>query len=290
MKNTIIYAVSAGLVLLFFSIHSYNSEENLEYTAIANACETIDTLVTKNIDSQLYIENDAEPIQNSINRTEKVDLTYNIDSNTNYKINNKCFEIIDYDLKYNISIEYPEIQGLNNAAIEKIINKRMEIKAFEHLNNFVDVQNTEIYGTYTIEYLSKDFISIKYTYYSFYISQAYPYIAMDTLNMRLDEDYIVSLDDLINIDDEFKDNFFENFELENNADYSEFSIDTFNKDTQKYYLNNELDELNNYLYDNWYVEGNDIILIFPNAGGGNDHIYYRSKNINTADLIKNMIN
>lgn len=230
---------------------------------------------------------DISQTTEDIVETPSTDINMNVESG--YQITTETYKVVDEDLDYNIIIEYPSISGIDNESLENIINTRLELKAFTDLLDCTNLQNAKFHVTYDIEYVLGDFISVKYTSEYFHKAMAYPHIEIYTLNMMLNEDHLVSLDDLIKIDEEFVNNFFENFELQNsNGVYDEWTVNSFNKDTKKYDLSGEIWDVGQYFQDKWYISDNKIVLIFSNAGGGMDHIFYKSKNIDADELINNL--
>lgn len=234
-----------------------------------------------------------EQSENIYQSTKDVVETSDTDINTNpeidYQIVTESYKVIDTDLGCSMIIEYPKISGLNNKVLENVINKRMEVKAFSRFFSLSNFEDTDITVTYNIEYMSKDFISIKYNYQHFRLYQAYPHIEVETLNIKLDEDRVVYLSDLIKIDEKFVNNFFDNFELQNSDNlYNQRTVNSFNRDVEKYDLNGEIWDIDQYFQDKWYISDNKIVLIFSNSDGGMDHIFYESKNIDAVDLLNNV--
>lgn len=271
-KQICIFVLVILIVLLFGNVAESKNEQSKNTSQNENGNEEIEN-ISQNTEDTVDTRNTAESTE----------------LGNGYQITTECYKVVDEDLDYNIIIEYPRISGIDNESIENIINARLKAKAFTDLLDWTNLQNAEFRVTYDIEYVLGDFISIKYTSEYFHKAMAYPHIDIYTLNMMLNEDYLISLNDLIKIDEEFVNNFFENFELQNsNGVYDEWTVNSFNKDTKEYDLSGDIWDVGQYFRDKWYISDNKIVFVFYNAGGGMDHIFYESKNIDANELIKNL--
>ncbi len=122
-------------------------------------------------------------------------LSKNID---NYEIESG---VMDFKNE-NFVLKYPYLSSHSNN-VEKA---NTTIKSFLDgivQSSFVDVQDTAADIDFKITYLDSEYISIRFEGYSNYIYAAHPTDFYFTINMRIEDGYLMELNDIVTIDEIF---------------------------------------------------------------------------------------
>lgn len=129
-------------------------------------------------------------------------------------------EVDEYNNKY-IDIKYPIISGMKDEKTQQQINKELKAIAFAVLNDFTSLEGMDIRTSYSVTLSSSRILSIIYTASSAHTVQAYPLVRTHTANVDLETGKILSVDDILTIDDDFMTLFHEKFQNISEYDSSE---------------------------------------------------------------------
>jgi len=112
-----------------------------------------------------------------------------------------------------ISIVYPQISNLKNMDVEQLLNDSLESLALEVLEQFTTLDEMEVNVTYTITYSTSDILSLYFVANSFHPAQAYPLIRILAVTFSTRSGEIIDFDKIMDINEEFVNSFFDNFQL-----------------------------------------------------------------------------
>ncbi|MCL2083612.1 MAG: DUF4163 domain-containing protein [Oscillospiraceae bacterium] len=97
-----------------------------------------------------------------------------------------------------INIRYPQISGLGNMAMERYINKKIEVTALGAFVEFTGINEMDVNVTYSLHLTSSNTLSLSFLITTFHTSQAYPLIRIKALNIDLETGGEILLEDIIN--------------------------------------------------------------------------------------------
>ena len=123
----------------------------------------------------------------------------------------------DVATEKSIHIKYPKIVNLNNHAIEQNVNSQIADLALSALNEFTSLDKMTIGTEYQVTLKSNSLLSVRFIVSSFHKIQAYPLIRVKTINIDVSTGKKLKLDDIVNVDSNFKNAFFDVFK--NNRKY-----------------------------------------------------------------------
>lgn len=125
------------------------------------------------------------------------------------------------------SIYYPQIENLGDEELELDINNKIKECAMKEIRNS-SPKDGVITTTYSVAFDNERFVSVHFEATSFEEHQLYPLISSKTITIDLGSGKVLKLNDIIDVDDSFKHEFFNLFtniskySLEKNSDNSFF--------------------------------------------------------------------
>jgi len=153
-----------------------------------------------------------------------------------------------------INIKYPQIRKMiansNNKAIETIINERIKglvlselsklvlsskdppLTEFEGLGEASYVDKGTLEAEYTVTLQTNTILSVRFIVTSFHQPQAYPLIGVRTINFDMHTGKTLELNDIVNVDSNFRSSFFDTFS--NQRKYDERVDDEFYDSINEY--------------------------------------------------------
>jgi len=136
-------------------------------------------------------------------------------------------EISGYDKGYYIT--YPQIENLTNKELETLINEKMNDIAMSRIFDNMSPERDNVKTTYTITLSTDKYFSVRFILSSFVEHQAYPNVSIKTFTIDLQTGEILTLKDIIHINESFKSSFFNifknvknDYEFINDTEYSHF--------------------------------------------------------------------
>lgn len=139
-----------------------------------------------------------------------------------------------------IKISFPSIIDLNDIEIEELVNEILRQEAFRELSSFSDINNIEeklsLIIDYEVLYQNENYLSIKFTGFSYLNNASYPRDIFATLNIDLKSGTRIQLKNIVNINNEFVDTIRDTLYeyIEKNPDWEVIYLDKLNYENDKF--------------------------------------------------------
>ena len=191
---------------------------------------------------------------------------------TKYSDNN---EMVDQYIK----IAYPQITELENEYIEHVINDEIRETALRVLEVYDSLENTTINSEYLITCASNDILSI---YFHAYITHAPANSLTFYLRRNRSANYLIStgekigLSDVININEDFINSFYDNFHIHSKYDSDEESKRIIDDDVKSTFVLDKLllsDQDNFTEVCSYFTEDSLVISIAVRKASGSYALY-----------------
>ena len=170
---------------------------------------------------------------NNIESDEKYDVedeiieTIYTDDDEKYEIIKTIYSDNDENINRYINIAYPQVTELENKYIECVINDKIRETALEPLKIYPLLEYVDIHSEYSVTRVSNDILSM---YFAAYIEHAPPdsltfYVRNNnSASILISTGEKIRLSDVVNINEDFFDPFYDNFHL-----YGEYESDEIAK-------------------------------------------------------------
>lgn len=180
-------------------------------------------------------------------------------SDLGYDIITKSFKNEDKNKQINIIINYPQITGFDDEVLNNNINELIKDAALEpyykFLNSGDDFIDTKWIVEYTIEYINKNLICIKFQGYIYMIGNANGIDSVYTANIDLKSGNRININELF--DESFKNKL-------NHKYFKGLDLDTSNSDENE--INKIFESLKDNFDssdDNFYFTKDKFVIILP---------------------------
>lgn len=141
------------------------------------------------------------------------------------------------------SIYYPQIENLGDEELELDINNKIKECAMKHTRKASPKEGVQT-ATYSVALENEHFISIHFETTSFVEHQLYPLIRSKTITIDLKTGKVLKLNDIIDIDDSLKREFFNLFTNTKNYQFKENSDKSIIYEHVDEYVYNVVNEYN----------------------------------------------
>ena len=169
---------------------------------------------------------------------------------TTYEITELNYSEYDNTVNKDVSIVYPQVNGLPDKSIEEIICVNLKETAMDMLKSYSELNDMKIEVTYSVTFASDKILSVHFVSSAFHSTQAYPLIRSSSANFLLETGDKLEINDILLIDEEFIKSFHEIFYL--SRDYSgEEEKDLILNDIRSTF---DIEDIANTRSDNFYTE------------------------------------
>ena len=132
---------------------------------------------------------------------------------TTYEIKELNYLECDDALGKDINIVYPQIDGLLDENIERIICNELKEAIFNVLENYSELNDMDIDVTYSVTFASDKILSVHFISSAFHSAQAYPLVHSSSVNLTMETGEKFEIDDMLIMDEEFIKSFYDIFYL-----------------------------------------------------------------------------
>jgi len=187
------------------------------------------------------------------------------DESDMYILREENYSITDEQDNKRIAIYFPQFEHSKRNTMLFKVNGCIKAVAMEVLQEFSSFDNLDIEVTYSVECNSAHFFSVKFIVQSFHVVQAYPLIRCKTIVIDMNTGEKLALNDIVIINQEFVDIFFERFEnirqYDNHCELREKSIEAYVKEWTTFDALLTCDEKTNVDYCSYLTDEYLVICI-----------------------------
>lgn len=184
-----------------------------------------------------------------------------------------------------IIINYPQISNLNDEDKQKKINELIKVEALKIQEDYkVDISNLNLNMDYEIMYNGSDLLSIYYSGLAMIKNAAYPINEINTTNIDMEKVQLLTLSDVVTIDDDFINKFKEGKYKAYSEDLNLESAGALN-DALNSFEGNELMENFKQNIANFYFTNDSLVVSADVIHVMGDHLEMELKYDDLGDLL-----